>query len=61
VAVDGRSTAFRLLRSGAHWVAVGAADGHVLAVTARHVEPSAVHLVVVGDLGPYLADDGGPR
>jgi hypothetical protein len=59
--VDGVPTPLRLLRSGAQWIAVGATGGHVLAVTARHVEPAAVRLVQVTDVEPYLADDGGPR
>ncbi len=59
--VGGVPVPFRRLRSGAHWVAIGAAGGHVIAVTARLVEPAAVRLVAITDPEPYLADDGGPR
>jgi hypothetical protein len=42
-------------------VAIGTLAGRVLAVTARHIEPSAVHLVEISDFELYLGDDDGPH
>jgi hypothetical protein len=59
--VDGEPAPFRLLRSGAHWVALGAGAGCLIAIVARHGEPGAVRLVTIRDPEPYLEDDGEPR
>jgi hypothetical protein len=61
LSVDHRPTEFRLLRDGGHWVAAGGAAGQVLALTARAIRPSAVRLVEITDLEPYLANDASPR
>jgi hypothetical protein len=59
--VDRVPTPFRLLRSGAHWVALGRGDGCLITVAARHVEPDAVRLVTIDDPVAYLDDDAQPR
>lgn len=53
--VDGVETAFQRLSNSHQWVAVGAAGGLIFGIEARHIAPSAVRLVPVPDLEPYIA------
>jgi hypothetical protein len=59
--VDGSPIAFRTLRSGAHWVALGEIGGTLVAIEARHIDPDTVGLVTIVDVEPYLGDGPTPR
>jgi hypothetical protein len=59
--VDGSPVAFRTLRSGVHWVALGTIGGTLVTIEARHIDPDTVGLVTIVDVEPYLGDGPTPR
>jgi hypothetical protein len=59
--LDGHPTSFRSLTAGSSWVALRQGSGGLVAIRARHIDPTEVHLVTVEDVEPYLTDDGDRR
>lgn len=56
LAVDGVPRTFELVRQGAHWGALRRIEpDHAIAICASNIEPEAVRLERIRDLGPYLA------
>jgi hypothetical protein len=59
--VEGQPVQFRSLIGSTSWVTLALVGDAVIAIQARSIEPDAVRLVVIGDLEPYLVDDGLPQ